>query len=63
MVPWQKSKSTMSTPFTITGIDCFGPLYVKGCTNLKKVWVCLFTYIAVRAVHLELVKDMYRALS
>ena len=24
----------------------------------KKIWVCLFTYLVVRAVHLEIVEDM-----
>ena len=51
-------------PFEYTGLDCFGPLFIKQYANgvdkpvYKKVWVYLFTCMAVRAVHLELVEDM-----
>ena len=58
MSPWPRSKTTESSPFANTGVDCFGPLYVKNRGNRKKVWICLFTCIAVRAVHLEVVDDM-----
>ena len=58
MSPWPRSKTTESSPFTNTGVDYFGPLYVKNGGNRKKVWICLFTCIAVRAVHLEVVEDM-----
>ena len=53
--------------FEYTGLDYFGPLYIKNYLNVasggevpatKKVWVCLFTCFAVRAVHIELVEDM-----
>lgn len=50
-------------PFSNTGVDYAGPLYVKDI-NLKqedntcsKVYVALFTCAATRAVHLELVPD------
>ena len=58
MSPWPRSKTTESSPFTNTGVDYFGPLYVKNGGNRKKVWICLFTCIVIRAVHLELVEDM-----
>lgn len=53
--------------FEYTGLHYLGPLYIKGFFqtdeqatphNSKKVWVCLFTCLAVRAVHLELLEDM-----
>ena len=50
-----------STPFSYTGVDYFGPLYVKCSSKLpscEKVWVLLFTCATSRAVHLELVSDM-----
>ena len=47
-----------SPPFAYTGVDYFGPLYCKGPNKQEKVWVALFTCFSVRAVHLELVKDM-----
>ena len=33
-------------------------MYVKNGANQKKVSICLFTCITVRAVHLEMVEDM-----
>ena len=58
MSPWPRSKTTQSSPFINTGVDYFGLLYVKNVRNRKKVWICLFTCIAVRAVHLEVVEDI-----
>lgn len=45
-------------PFTFTGVDFAGPLYVKGDLSTKKVWICLYTCCVVRAVHLDLVPDL-----
>ena len=47
-----------ASPFTFTGCDFAGPLYIKSECGQKKVWICLFTCCVVRAVHLELVMDM-----
>ena len=46
--------------YTYTGLDYLGPLYVKENSEsvTHKVWVCLFTCLAVRAVQLELINDM-----
>lgn len=44
-------------PFTFTGVDFAGPLYVKGETGTRKVWICLYTCCVVRAIHLDLVSD------
>ena len=58
-MPWPKNKLTQSAPFKHTGLDYFGPLYViLQNRERKKVWVCLFTCIVVRAVHLEIVDDL-----
>ena len=56
--PWPKSRVTISAPFTSTGIDYFGPLYIKNGGTQKKVWISLFTCTAIRAIHLEVVEDM-----
>ena len=67
MPPWPKERVVQSIPFEYTGLDYFGPLYIKNYLNVasggevpatKKVWVCLFTCFAVRAVYIELVEDM-----
>ena len=40
-------------------MEHFGPLYVKDHKQeKKKVWVCLFTCVVVRAIHLEIVADL-----
>ncbi len=53
-----RSRVQESPPFTKTGLDYFGPLYVKTTEGVKKTWVCLFTCMVTRAIHLELVQDM-----
>ena len=52
------SKLIRSNAFTNTGLDYFGPLHIRQGKERIKVWVCLFTSITVRAIHLELVEDM-----
>lgn len=47
-----------SSPFTFTGIDYLGPILVKSEAKTEKRWICLFTCLAVRAIHLEVVKDI-----
>ncbi|XP_073966399.1 uncharacterized protein isoform X2 [Choristoneura fumiferana] len=47
-----------SKPFTFTGVDYLGPVLVKSEKGTSKRWICLFTCLAVRAVHLEVVKDL-----
>ena len=47
-------------PFTYVGLDYIGPLLIKDLMdgNFRKNWVCLFTCLTIRGVHLELVDDM-----
>ena len=42
-------------PFSITGVDFTGALYVKQNSEEIKVYLCLFTCATTRAVHLEVV--------
>ena len=53
--PLPEYRVQVSPPFSATGVDYAGPLYLKGG---EKVWISLFTCCAVRAVHLELVPDL-----
>lgn len=48
---------TFSAPFTNTGLDYFGPLTTTENGIQRKRWACLFTCMAVRAIHIELVND------
>ena len=44
--------------FTNSGVDLFGPFYVKFGRGRVKRWVTLFTCFAIRAIHLEVVHSM-----
>lgn len=58
MVPLPPLRVTEAPPFSRTGLDYLGPLFIKGTEGAKKVWICLFTCLVVRAVHLEIIQDM-----
>ena len=58
--PLPEFRVSPEPPFTYTGMDFAGPLYLKKSPTAdnSKVWICLFTCCIVRAVHLEVVPDM-----
>ena len=58
MPPIPTERVSVAVPFTNTGVDYFGPLYIKVKRGTQKVWVCLYTCLTTRAVHLELMQDM-----
>ena len=45
-------------PFLYVGLDYLGPLLVNNEQRLIKNWICLFTCLKIRAVHLELVETL-----
>ncbi|XP_059223520.1 uncharacterized protein LOC131997138 [Stomoxys calcitrans] len=57
-----RERTTLSRPFTNTGIDFAGPFDIKNyaarsCT-ITKGYVCLFVCFATRAIHLELTSSL-----
>lgn len=58
MCVFPKARVTEAMPFMRVGLDYLGPLVVKSCDDRKKVWICLFTCLVTRAIHLQLVCDM-----
>ncbi|KAG1653542.1 Gypsy retrotransposon integrase-like protein 1 [Nymphon striatum] len=56
--PLPSCRLEKSPPFTVTGVDFTGEMYVKTNTEEHKCYVCLFTCANTRAIHLELISDM-----
>ena len=56
--PLPAIRTNDSPPFTVTGVDFTGAVYVKSPEEPLKVYICLFTCANTRAVHLEVVTDL-----
>ena len=48
----------MMDPFTVTGVDFTGALYIRAPEGENKAYICLFMCANTRAVHLEVVSDL-----
>ncbi|CAB4000760.1 PREDICTED: uncharacterized protein LOC106817603 [Paramuricea clavata] len=54
----QERVKPFSPPFTVTGVDFFGPFNLKVSRNKSvKAWGAIFTCATVRAIHLEIVES------
>ena len=56
--PLPKTRTLDAPPFTVTGVDFTGALYVWQNPEELKVYICLFTCATTRAIHLEVVTDL-----
>ena len=56
--PLPKCRLQEIYPFTVTGIDLTGALYIRAPEGEDKVYICLFTCASTRAIHLEVVTDL-----
>jgi len=56
--PLPSYRVSQSRPFTVTGVDYAGPLYVKEGTQIDKRYIALYTCASTRAVHLEVAEDL-----
>ncbi len=52
-----KERVSRAQPFEFTGLDYLGPVWYKLNDQKEKAWICLFTCLVTRAVHLEIVRD------
>ena len=51
-------RTTVDFPFSYTGVDFAGPLFVAEGAEMKKVYIALFTCGVSRALYLDLVPDL-----
>lgn len=59
MAPLPSPRVTaLESPFTSTGVDYFGPFLVKRGRSQVKRYGCIFTCLAVRAVHIEMTHSL-----
>lgn len=45
-------------PFTFVGVDCFGPFDIKSRRSIVKRYGVIFTCLAIRAIHIEVVQSL-----
>ena len=55
-----ESRMEDAPPFSLSGMDCFGLFIIKERRKERKCYCLLFTCMASRAVHIEMLDDIYR---
>ena len=59
MAPLPSARVTPCVPpFSSVGVDYFGPILVKSRCSQVKRYGCVFTCLAIRAVHIEIAHDL-----
>ena len=58
MADLPEERTEPSPPFTYCGLDCFGPFLVKEGRREVKRYGLIFTCLALRAIHVEVVDDL-----
>ena len=61
MADLPSSRVTPTRPFSVSGIDYCGPVYIKSSIRNRapvKAYIAIFVCFATRAVHIELVSDL-----
>ena len=58
MAPLPTYRLDIAPPFQDTAVDLFGPISVKSGRYGKKVWVALFCCMRIRAVYMDVIKDI-----
>jgi len=58
MAELPKERVDVSAPFTYCGIDCFNPLITKKARKEQKRYGLIFTCLASRSVHIEMLEDL-----
>lgn len=58
MAELPKERVESSAPFTYSGMDCFGPFFIKKARKEFKRWGLIFTCLSSRAAHIEMLEDL-----
>ncbi|VDM44661.1 unnamed protein product [Toxocara canis] len=53
-----EERTHQARPFQNTGVDYWGPVTVRNGPDKIKIWVCLFTCLVTRAIHMEIANNL-----